>query len=259
MPEFLKMAAQLLAGRMAGSNNKASFVVHGLRFAYISTGGVIAIAWYSGWRNERIPPGSFRFPVPGVGKLIRQYPINREDGKLAEAPEGPKHKEFGTSIDQGINKNFTSGGNGTAENAPRQVQKVIEWASSVSGKYPYKWGGGHPRVGTPSVGEPGGSPGTAGPPPGYDCSGAVTGALHAGGLIASSATSGELMTYGQKGPGKWITIYANGTHTFMKIKVNNVWRWFGTGSDKLALRGGPAWGNYDPDLSAYAERHPVGF
>lgn len=253
------MILPLLLGKVSGSNNKASVVVNGMRFVYISTGGVIIVAWYSGWRNERIAPGSFKFPFPGVSKLTKQFPTNREEHGLPEAPEGPKHKEFGTSIDQGITKNFTTGPNGPAESGPLGLRKVIAWASSVSGKYPYKWGGGHPKVGSPSIGEPGGSPGTAGPPPGYDCSGAVTGALHAGGLIASSTTSGGLMTYGQQGPGKFITIYANGTHTFMRIKVEGVWHWFGTGSDKLALRGGPAWGNYDPDLSAYAVRHPVGY
>jgi hypothetical protein len=72
--------------------------------------------------------------------------------------------------------------------------------------------------------------------------------------------SGELEGFGEPGEGKWITIYANFAHTFMKININGTWRWFGTGSDKQALRGGPAWGNNDAgNLAAYTVRHPKGY
>lgn len=137
------------------------------------------------------------------------------------------------------------------KNVPRRkalvLAKIIARATSIIGK-PYSWGGGHSGLcQAGGEGENGG--------PGYDCSGAVCCALGAGGLIDTTMTSGGLMSYGSPGPGKWITIYANPVHTFMKI--GGVW--FGTGSAAEATRGGPAWGNHDPDLGAYTVRHPPGF
>jgi hypothetical protein len=66
--------------------------------------------------------------------------------------------------------------------------------------YPYSWGGGH-------------NPSFSGP---YDCSGAVSAVLHAGGLLGSPLVSGEMETIGKPGPGR-ITIYANAKHVYMSL------------------------------------------
>lgn len=121
---------------------------------------------------------------------------------------------------------------------PASIAAGVTAATTIVGR-PYVWGGGHASFISW----------------GYDCSGAVSYVLHAMGVLSSPLTSGALMSYGEAGPGKWVTIYANEAHTFMHIKG---FGWFGTGSDKEAFRGGPAWGNHDPDLSAYTVRHPVG-
>ena len=51
----------------------------------------------------------------------------------------------------------------------------------------------------------------------YDCSGSVSYALAAGGLLSSPETSGELEHWGAPGPGRYITVYANAGHTYMYV------------------------------------------
>ena len=93
--------------------------------------------------------------------------------------------------------------NGSAmapDDAPDIVKRVILAANAIA-KFPYKWGGGH----------------GAWRDDGYDCSGSVSFALAAAGLLNRPLTSGLFMRYGEEGPGEWITIYANDGHMFMVV------------------------------------------
>ena len=65
----------------------------------------------------------------------------------------------------------------------------------------YIWGGGHRSFKAK----------------GYDCSGAVSYVLHAAGVLSFPLVSGQLAFWGAPGPGSWITVYANKTHTYMVI------------------------------------------
>lgn len=92
---------------------------------------------------------------------------------------------------------------GTAEppaGAPETVRRIIAAANTIA-KYPYVYGGGH-----------GSFIDTA-----YDCSGSVSYALAAAGLVKRPMVSGEFARTGEPGPGKWVTIYANGGHMFMVV------------------------------------------
>jgi cell wall-associated NlpC family hydrolase len=80
------------------------------------------------------------------------------------------------------------------------VARVIAGGNEIA-KFPYIWGGGHGSF----------------IDNGYDCSGSVSYALAAGGLLDRPLTSGALASYGKPGPGKWITIYANGGHVYMVV------------------------------------------
>ncbi|HEX3361443.1 MAG TPA: lytic murein transglycosylase, partial [Solirubrobacterales bacterium] len=84
--------------------------------------------------------------------------------------------------------------------APPAVKAAIAAANSIA-TTPYVWGGGHASFYSY----------------GYDCSGAVSFALYGAGLLETPLTSGALESYGEPGPGKWITIYANAEHTYMVI------------------------------------------
>lgn len=83
MGAFLKQALSLIAGQMAGSNHKASFIVKSLRFGYASTGTAIAVLWYSAYRNERVSPHTASFPFPGLSKKERKFPPDRPEHELA--------------------------------------------------------------------------------------------------------------------------------------------------------------------------------
>lgn len=86
------------------------------------------------------------------------------------------------------------------DNAPEPVKRVIQAGNAIA-KLPYKWGGGH----------------GAWRDNGYDCSGSVSFALAGAGLLRSPLASGAFARWGDPGPGKWITIYANGGHIFMTV------------------------------------------
>jgi cell wall-associated NlpC family hydrolase len=134
---------------------------------------------------------------------------------------------------------FSVGGNGTIPiptDVPEAVQRVIAGGNAIA-DFPYIWGGGHASF----IAN------------GYDCSGSVSYALAAGGLLSGPLVSGDLASWGEAGPGRWITIYANAGHTFMDVDG----MWFDT-----AGRSGPyasRWLVSTPPLAGYAVRHPPGF
>ena len=66
---------------------------------------------------------------------------------------------------------------------------------------PYKYGGGHGQWDDS----------------GYDCSGSVSYALHGAGYLSSALTSGDFMSWGSPGRGRWVTIYAAPGHVYMVV------------------------------------------
>jgi cell wall-associated NlpC family hydrolase len=95
------------------------------------------------------------------------------------------------------------GGNGTIAippNVPEVIQKVIAGANEIA-DFPYVFGGGHGSFVDNA----------------YDCSGSVSYALAAAGLLSAPETSGELESWGAPGPGRYITVYANAGHTYMYV------------------------------------------
>ena len=98
--------------------------------------------------------------------------------------------------------------------------------------------------------------------PAYDCSGAVSYVLYKAGLHSVwPDVSGTLEQWGQPGPGRWITVYANSRHTFIDIAG----RAFDTadyGGPNLPAGSGARWrqnptGNLADGLT-YVARHPAG-
>ncbi|MGA2655833.1 MAG: hypothetical protein ABSF18_07675 [Gammaproteobacteria bacterium] len=145
----------------------------------------------------------------------------------------------------------TAGQVGASGSSPAPIVNMINWCNEVAGQYDYTWGGGHGQIGQPSAG-PCNSSGQ-GSCFGFDCSGAVSGALGAAGFLSSPMTAEMFGTWGAKGKGQYVTIYSNFFHCFMLIEGH----WFGTG--KLGIGGGVDWGNFDPNLLAYTATHPPGF
>jgi peptidoglycan hydrolase-like protein with peptidoglycan-binding domain len=137
-----------------------------------------------------------------------------------------------TQTPAGASGAVTSTGGGEGEGV---VARVIAAADEIATR-PYVYGGGHGSF--QSVG--------------YDCSGSVSYALHGGGLISAPEDSGELESYGEPGPGRYITIYANAEHAYMVID--------GRRFDTVALaEDGSRWSDSSGDDGGdFVARHPDG-
>jgi peptidoglycan hydrolase CwlO-like protein len=143
--------------------------------------------------------------------------------------------EFPAPLNAGESAGFISESEASApEAAPEQVKGAIAAANAIA-MTPYIWGGGHGSFESS----------------GYDCSGAVSYALHGGGLLESPLDSTGLETWGEAGPGKWITVYANAEHAWMIIA--------GLAFDTVGGPG-PRW--HDPWVDSpegFIVRHPSGY
>jgi cell wall-associated NlpC family hydrolase len=128
--------------------------------------------------------------------------------------------------------------NGTAlapPSAPEPIKQMISSANLIV-KQPYRLGGGHGSWRSR----------------GYDCSGAVSYALAGAGLLGAPLTSGQFMSYGEPGPGRWLTIYANGGHVYAVIAGL---RWDTVGN---ARGSGPRWHPLDAYPAGFEARHLPG-
>ena len=104
---------------------------------------------------------------------------------------------------------------------------------------PYVWGGGHGSFEAS----------------GYDCSGAVSYALHGGGFLDSPLDSTGFMSWGEPGAGNWITVYANSGHAYAVI-AGLRWDTSDSGGD------GPSWADYSSSWEqsqSFTATHPAGF
>jgi peptidoglycan hydrolase CwlO-like protein len=118
--------------------------------------------------------------------------------------------------------------------APAAVAQVIAAGNAIAG-LPYIWGGGHASFQAS----------------GYDCSGSVSYALAAAGLLSSPLDSTGFESWGVPGPGRWITVYANAGHAWMEVAG---WRF-----DTVALAvSGTRWAQGGGEFSGFVVRHPPG-
>ena len=84
--------------------------------------------------------------------------------------------------------------------APGAVAELIAGGNAIA-RFPYRLGGGHGSFVDDA----------------YDCSGSVSYALAAAGMLGSPVTSGQLAHWGVPGPGRWATVFANSGHVFMEV------------------------------------------
>jgi hypothetical protein len=118
--------------------------------------------------------------------------------------------------------------------APAAVAQVIAAGNAIA-TLPYIYGGGHASFQAD----------------GYDCSGSVSYALAAAGLVSSPMVSGQFEDWGDPGPGRWITVYANAEHVWMVVAG---WRF-----DTVALaETGTRWARGGGEFTGFVVRHPPG-
>jgi hypothetical protein len=134
-------------------------------------------------------------------------------------------------------------------NAPDQVKQAI-WAANSMQALPYRYGGGHNLKFDVANGA--------------DCSGTVSFALHAAGLLKTPLDSGRFMKWGMKGKGAWITVFTNPGHAYAVIaglrldtSVAGMSRTKGVAAS--ALESGPRWRPMPRPARGFVKRHPVSF
>jgi cell wall-associated NlpC family hydrolase len=118
--------------------------------------------------------------------------------------------------------------------APQAVRQMIE-AGNVIARAPYLWGGGHGKwVDT-----------------GYDCSGSVSFVLASAGYLEAPLASGPLMSWGEPGRGRWVTVYSHPGHVYMEVA--------GIRFDTSGAREtGSRWQNELRSNAGFVARHPPG-
>jgi hypothetical protein len=123
-------------------------------------------------------------------------------------------------------------------NAPLAVKRAI-WAANQLRSKPYHYGGGHHSFHDKA----------------YDCSGTISYALGGAGLIKAPMSSREFRKFGQKGRGKWITVYARNGHTFAVIAGLRLDTTpYITGRERWA----PGWQTSFRAPNGFEARHPIG-
>jgi len=118
-------------------------------------------------------------------------------------------------------------------------QAPVGQAASASGAA-YVYGGGHGRLADETFVDSA-----------YDCSGSVSFALAAAGLVDSPMDSSALARFGKAGRGRWVTIYANTGHAFMTVAGL---RFDTSGRDA----GGSRWQADSRTVAGFTVRHPAG-
>jgi hypothetical protein len=133
--------------------------------------------------------------------------------------------------------------------APEQVKQAI-WAANSMQALPYRYGGGHNLKFDVAKGA--------------DCSGTVSFALHAAGLLDAPLDSGSFMKWGERGKGDWITVYTNPGHAYAVIaglrldtSVAGMARTKGVAA--TAFERGPRWRPMKRSARGFVKRHPLSF
>lgn len=147
-------------------------------------------------------------------------------------------RAFGSAIGPSVFPGHLSAAPATrvaAVDRPVRLTARMIAAGNRIARLPYVYGGGHGSFRDS----------------GYDCSGSVSYVLHAAGLLATPEASGDLESFGLPGPGRHVTVYANGGHAWMTID--------GRRFDTNALaETGTRWSSTISPSDGYVVRHPAG-
>jgi hypothetical protein len=143
-------------------------------------------------------------------------------------------KQWNYKYEQGKTGIIIEGAAVPPANLPKPVLQAVEAGNHLKTK-PYIYGGGHSKF----------------EDNGYDCSGCVSYVLHAAGYLKEPTTSGELRSFGQKGEGKHITVYAKDGHAFIIVAGLRLDTGYHGGD-------GPRWTQKSRTIRGYKARHPEG-
>ncbi len=198
--------------------------------------------WSGAVRIERPPPA-------GAGNLLGQtasqsiglVPASPASDPVACAPNGAT----GVPLTDGDRAALLPNGLAAApRDAPVAVKEIIAAGNQVAGR-PYLYGAAH--------GLPLSTIASA-----YDCSSSVEHLLYGARLlpVTYGGPSSQLESFGQPGPGRWVTLYADADHVFMYVAGL---RWdthnaAGAGDGSTGI----GWHPLIRSSAGFIARHPVG-
>jgi cell wall-associated NlpC family hydrolase len=181
-------------------------------------------------RSERRFERKQGLTVDGIADTSDEAAMRKAMQTLAANPSDP------TAPAPGAKARLSSDGRTAVApaDAPPAVQQVIAAANGITNT-PYRYGGGHASFDDTA----------------YDCSGAVSHALHGAGLVTRPLDSTDFESWGTRGRGQWITVYANSGHAYLVVAGL---RFDTSGSGQK----GPRWRPQFRSSSGYVARHPAG-
>lgn len=189
-----------------------------------------------------------RAPAAGAGNLLGQSVsagLPLAGPSTAGAQACPNLVPVGLALTPGPRAQLLPSGQAAAPaGAPAAVQGMLAAGNQIAGR-PYLYGAAH--------GLPLNQVASA-----YDCSSSVAHLLYGGGLLPVNAdpTSGALESFGQPGPGRWITIYASAAHVFMYVAGLRWDTWNAAGPQDGSR--GIGWHPLVRGAAGFVARHPVG-
>jgi hypothetical protein len=198
--------------------------------------------WSGPVRVER-PPDTGAGNVLGQGRggsTLAPPPVGAQD-PAACGPGSPT----GVPLTSGEHARLLSSGLAAAPaDAPLAVKQMIAAGNQIAGR-PYLYGGAHGLALSDVA-------------PSYDCSSSVEHLLYGGGLlpVTFDAPSGALESFGQPGPGRWVTLYANPEHVFMYV-AGLRWDTHNAAGPDDGTRG-IGWHPLIRSAAGFVARHPVG-
>ena len=189
-----------------------------------------------------VPTGAMaQDPVPTGGTAFEEEP---PPPKMLKAGKWTGPEVPGTKA-----KLLQDGTAAAPADAPEQVKQAI-WAANALQELPYLYGGGHNLKFDVSDGA--------------DCSGTVSFALKAAGLLKMPLDSGSFMKWGEKGKGRWITVFTNPGHAYAKIAGLRLDTSVAGMARKRtfaasAFESGPRWRPMGRSPQGFVKRHPLSF
>jgi peptidoglycan hydrolase-like protein with peptidoglycan-binding domain len=172
---------------------------------------------------------------PGTARAVKRF--QRAHGLAADGIVGPgTWKALGVRGTHPVLKraHLRGGAGGGVARHVLLLRRGVAAGNRIA-RLPYVYGGGHGSFHAS----------------GYDCSGSVSYVLHAMGRLGRPMDSGDLMSYGKPGPGRFVTVYANPGHAFMVIN--------GRRFDTSGRSGsGSRWQPDARSTAGYVVRHPAG-
>ena len=228
----------LLRGKLRGKKIERTYYVEGVKHNYVDGHEYTTTLelthgrdpWDPEWKNMVLPanPSASTYLAEQSGVIPSETEPGSPGGGGPEAPTIP-----------GDTGRFTSNDNAVAPaNAPVAIRKMVAAANLIRNK-PYVYGGGHGQTLTKIASS-------------YDCSSSVSYILFQAGILGKDETyvSGAFESYGDPGPGKWVTIYASGSHVWMKI-CPGIWWDHGSVPSLFATQ--------PQSTEGFVVRHPKGY